>query len=300
MKKLLSTAAAIGVFASTSMLPALADVSATALPSLNSATNATVTTPTDTYMNVQITGGQGSVGTTNWNTYNIGKDAQVNYEFTAHNQTSLNKVLATGGISQIYGKITNSGCSGCGYADTGKVILINPNGVLFGSGANVNLNSFTVSTMDGTYDSDNNKLTLTKGSNQSDYGIVVQDGAEIYGDKNVAFASNNITLYEGSKISTSTTPNVTDDTNGEVAYGKIKLVTADGVNYTYYNNGAVSGISDITTSTDKMMISLNGDLTSGHIDVRNYSTNEDSELNLNKATLKAVQAVKGNDGNIWL
>ncbi len=294
MKKLLSTAVAVGVFASTSMLPALADVSANALPSLSSATNASVTT-SGTAMNVQMTGGKGSVGTTNWNTYNIGSNASVNYEFTAHNQTALNKVAATGGISQIYGSITNSGCAGCGYESTGKVILINPNGVLFGSGANVNLNSFTVSTLDGTYDSENNKLTLTKGSNQGDYGIVVEDGASIYGDKNIAFASNNIALYNGSKLSTSTSANV-DDT----AYGKIKLVTADGVNFNYYMNGAVSSISDVTSSTDKMILSVNGELTSGNIDLRNYSTNTDSELNLNGAALKAVKAVKGNDGNIWL
>ncbi|MCD7780253.1 MAG: filamentous hemagglutinin N-terminal domain-containing protein [Candidatus Gastranaerophilales bacterium] len=299
MKKLLSTTIAVGIFTAMNVSPVLADVSSTALPSLNSSTNATVTT-SGTNMNVQITGGKGSVGTTNWNTYNIGSDASVNYEFTAHNQTSLNKVAATGGISQIYGSITNSGCAGCGYDATGKVILINPNGVLFGSGANVNLNSFTVSTLDGTYDNENSKLTLTKGSDQGDYGIVVEDGASIYGDKNVTFASNNIALYSGSKISTSVVANGATDSDSDTSYGKIKLVTADGVNFTYYNNGAVQSISDITSSTDKMVLSVNGDLTAGNIDIRNYSTNEDSEINLNGATLKAVKAVKGNDGNIWL
>ena len=152
MKKLLSAAVALGVLTSTSLTPAVfADVAATALPSLNSATNADVTVGTNNNMNIQIQGGQGGLGTLNWNNYNVGKDASVNYEFTAHNQTALNKVNASGGLSQIYGKITASGCSGCGYDATGKVILLNPNGVLFGDGANVNLNSFTVSTFDGSY-----------------------------------------------------------------------------------------------------------------------------------------------------
>ena len=292
MKKLLSTTIAVGIFASMSISPAFAAVGANVLPSLNNATNADVTTSGNN-MNVQIQGGQGSVGTLNWNNYHIGKDATVNYEFSAHNQTALNKVDAAGGLSQIYGKITSSGCAGCGYDATGKVILLNPNGVLFGDGANVNLNSFTVSNMDGVYK--NNELQLTKGSSQSDFGIKVQDGATIHGAKNVTFAADNIVLYKGSKITTDTAINV-DDT----AYGKVKLVTADGVNFTYYNNGAISKISNITGSADAMLISINGDITSGNIDIRNYSTNAESQINLKDANLKAVKAVKGNDGNIWL
>ena len=295
MRKLLSTVVAVGIIASTTLTPAAyADVAAGALPSLNNATNATVTT-NNANMNIQINGGQGSVGTLNWNSYNVGKDASVNYEFTAHNQTALNKVSSAGGLSQIYGKITDSGCFNCGYEGTGKIILINPNGVLFGDGANVNVNSFTASTMNGVYDSKNNKLSLTKDSNQKDFGIVVLDGAKIHGDKNVTFASKNITTYNGSQISTNTLPNV-----GNTAYGKVKLVTADGVNFTYYNNGAIKGISDLKTSADKMTIGLNGTITSGNIDVRNYSNNVASEINLKDATLKATKAVAGNDGNIWL
>ncbi len=294
MKKLLSTTIAVGIFASMSITPVFADVSAGALPSLDNATNADVTT-NGTNMNIQIQGGQGGVGTLNWNTYNIGKDASVNYEFSAHNQTALNKVNAAGGISQIYGKITSSGCAGCGYDGTGKVILVNPNGVLFGDSANVNLNSFTVTNMDAIYDANTKQLKLVAGENQGDFGIVVQEGATIHGAKNVTFAGNNITLYKGSKITTDTVANV-----GDTAYGKVKLVTADGVNFTYYNNGAINKISDQQVSSDKMLISVNGDITSGNIDIRNYSDNAASEINLKNATLKAVKAEKGNDGNIWL
>ena len=120
-------------------------------------------------MNIQINAGQGGVGTLNWNSYNVGKDASVNYEFTAHNQTALNNVSATGGLSQIYGKITSSGCSGCGYDATGKVILINPNGVLFGDGANVNLNSFTATTFDASFDKNTNKLQLDRNGKTLQY-----------------------------------------------------------------------------------------------------------------------------------
>ena len=54
MKKLLSTVAALSIFASTSVSSvAYADVAVNALPTLNSATNGTVTT-TGNNMNVQI------------------------------------------------------------------------------------------------------------------------------------------------------------------------------------------------------------------------------------------------------
>ena len=298
MKKFLSAAVALGVLTSTSLTPAVfADVAASALPSLNSATNADVTIGNSNNMNIQIQGGQGGLGTLNWNNYNVGKDASVNYEFTAHNQTALNKVSAAGGLSQIYGKITSSGCAGCGYDATGKVILINPNGVLFGDGANVNLNSFTVSTFDGTFDKATNKLVLDRNGQTSKYGIKVLGGAQIYGDKAVNLVSDSITQYAGSKITTSVAPN----SNGNVdSLGKVKLVTADGVNFSYYANGAVKSLGGLKTSADKMTISLNGEIKSGNIDARNYSTHKDAQINLYGANLKAVKAVNGNDGNIWL
>ena len=296
MRKLLSTAVIMGMLSSTTLMPmAYSAVDVNALPILNNATNANVTTNANN-MNVQINAGQGGVGTLNWDSFNVGKDASVNYEFTAHNQTALNKVNASGGLSQIYGKITNSGCFNCGYEGTGKVILINPNGVLFGESANVNLNSFTATTFNGTFDKNTNKLQLDKVGN-SEYGITVLDGAQIYGNKAVNFASDNISVYAGSKISTNVAPNYN---NGTDSYGKVKIVTADGVNFSYYNNGAVKNLSNTIASNDVMNIKINGEIKSGNIDIRNLSSNEASEINLKGATLKATKAVSGNDGNIWL
>ena len=296
MKKFLGALVALGLLASLGQV-SYADVAASALPSLNNATNADVTIGNSNNMNIQIQGGQGGVGTLNWNSFNVGKDASVNYEFSAHNQTALNKVSATGGLSQIYGKITSSGCAGCGYDATGKVILINPNGVLFGDGANVNLNSFTVSTFDGTFDKSTNQLKLDRNGQTSKYGIKILEGAQIHGDKAVNLISDSVAQYAGSKITTSVAPNANGNT---ASLGKVKIVTADGVNFSYYNNGAVKGLSNLKTSADKMTIALNGEIKAGNIDARNYSSNAASDINLYGANLKAVKAVSGNDGNIWL
>ena len=83
MKKLLSTTLAVGIMASMSFSPVLADVPVNTLPSLNNAVNADVTVNAND-MNIKINAGQGGVGTLNWDSFNVGKDASVNYEFSAH------------------------------------------------------------------------------------------------------------------------------------------------------------------------------------------------------------------------
>ena len=99
--------------------------------------------------NVNINGAKGAVGQVDWAKFSVKSDETVNFGFSGLSQTIINRVLG-GQTSEIYGKLTNScttgGCTN--YADSGKVILINPAGVLFGQGSSVDLNSFTVSTFD--------------------------------------------------------------------------------------------------------------------------------------------------------
>ena len=304
MKKLLSSTLAAGIMVTMNLSPVLA-LDVNALPTNpHDMQNVDITNPSEGNMNVQVQGGDRSVGTVHWGTFNVGENAHVNFEFTNTRQTALNIVDQAGGMSEIYGKITDSGCNSCGYQGTGKVILINPNGVMFGEGANVNLNSFTVSTFNPNFTKDENgfdKLELTRDANSGN--IYIKSGAEIHGDKNVAMAATNIYAYQGSKISTNVLPNADKNEAGEYtgSYGKVKLVTADGVNFTYYNNGAVRGISGEKASTDKMQIRLNGEITSGNIDVRNQSVDYESYISVNQnAVLKATKAERGNDGNINL
>ncbi len=102
-------------------------------------------------LDVNITGGQhGAVGQVDWNDFSVGKGEQVNFGFSGLSQTIINRVLG-GKTSNILGDLTNSCINGgvCdSFAATGKVILINPAGVMFGAGSTVDLNSFTVSTFD--------------------------------------------------------------------------------------------------------------------------------------------------------
>lgn len=70
-----------------------------------------------------------------WNTFNIGSQAQVNFQQPSGG-VALNRVLDTN-ASQIYGKLTS----------TGQVFLVNPNGVLFAPGAQVDVGGLVASTL---------------------------------------------------------------------------------------------------------------------------------------------------------
>ena len=293
MNKLLNRAAIIGMITSASLFPAsYADISANTLPSFNNGTNVDVTSNGNN-MNIKITGGTKSVGTANWNSFNIGKDAHVNVEFTAPNQTSLNRVSASGGLSQIYGKFTNSSTYSQGYESTGKVILLNPNGVLFGNGANVNLNSFTVSTLDGKYDEKNKALILKASSSDKNSGITVEKGAEIHGDKGVLFASDNINVYSGSKISTNLS-------NSWANGGKVKLITSDGVTFSYLSNGKLRKASKPYKSDKTMHINIQGTVISNDTEIINASLNNKSTVNTEGMNKKATSMVQTSDGDIIL
>lgn len=76
----------------------------------------------------------------NWGTFNIGSAASVKFAQPNANSAVLNRVAGTGGMSQISGNLTANG----------QVFLINPNGILFGNGARVNVNTLVASSLDIT------------------------------------------------------------------------------------------------------------------------------------------------------
>lgn len=78
----------------------------------------------------------------NWQTYNIGRNAEVDYHQPNAAAMALNRVLSAD-PSAILGKLNANG----------QIVLINPNGVVFGSGATVNVGGLVASVLDIT-DSD--------------------------------------------------------------------------------------------------------------------------------------------------
>lgn len=72
----------------------------------------------------------------NWESYNIGADAWVDYRQPNASSITLNRVLSSD-PSQIFGRLTANG----------QVWLINPAGVLFGRGSSVNVGGLVASTL---------------------------------------------------------------------------------------------------------------------------------------------------------
>lgn len=73
----------------------------------------------------------------NWQSFNIGASASVNFQQPSSSSVALNRVLGSD-PSAIYGRLSANG----------QVFLVNPNGVLFGPGARVDVGGLAASTMD--------------------------------------------------------------------------------------------------------------------------------------------------------
>ena len=78
----------------------------------------------------------------NWNSFDIGSSAKVNIVQPSANSIQLDRVTGNN-ASQIFGQLTSNG----------QVILVNPNGIVFGKDGSVSASSFTASTL-GITDAD--------------------------------------------------------------------------------------------------------------------------------------------------
>lgn len=102
----------------------------------------------------------------NWNTFSIGSNATVNIVQPNQSSVLLNRVIGSD-PSQIYGRLNANG----------QVFLINPNGVLFGKGARVDVGGLVATTLnikDSDFLSGNYRFSGNGGS-------VVNQG-ELYGN----------------------------------------------------------------------------------------------------------------------
>jgi len=323
----LTLALAVGLSLSNAHLAVYAAIDANTKPTFTSGSGSYAgITQTSTLTNVTLDGTTKGTAIINWKDFNVGSNHTVNWAFGAHSQTALNLVNKTAGLSQIYGKLTNSCASGgsCGYDGTSKVILLNPNGVTFFNGSSVNLNSFTVSTYDhedknGKWWKENQtafssgatdtwQLVLKKNDGAGD--IVVHSGAKIHADKQLAFAAPNVTAYKGSVLSTDKTINYYD----QYGYGNIRIFTGDGITFEYRETSNIYGddAQATATSSTQGVTTLNGEIDTGKLQVVNASTHANSAINVGiaktgdstdatkKTIIKATKIVNGEEGAIIL
>ncbi len=309
-------------------LSAVAAPGVNELPSLNNTVNGSVTTET-WGLNAKVGSGKaGEVGQFDWNTFNLGANKQVNWAFTGVSQTALNRVLDNN-ASQIYGKLTNS-CANANCSNTmnsGKVILINPNGILFGPGSSVNLNSFTASTFDlkgaknikdmsaaelATYTNniDRNfgpdiKVTFQSATDKIG-SLIKMDGADVHADKTLIVLAKDIEVKNGSVLSTTLGYNYGDGTQ---SFSNVKLIAADGATATYQkngyaNNGDVAGIAGAAGRDYTIKMDSDGArnvIKSGNILVRNTGVTANSNIDMKKTNTESNKLVNNANGDtiIW-
>ena len=231
---------------------------------------------TDINMN---TNQAGAVGQFDASSFNIAKDSDINIGYAGLSQTIIGRVLG-GEQSKIFGRLTDSCAGGAGctsYGDTGKFVLINPAGVLFGAGSQVDMNSLTVSTFDfnGAKNLKNmsaeemnayqtgvlNKLSPVAAVNGEgrNYGDINFDSNYISGFQLAGVSYNpgntNIT-FDGADVYVDKSFNAVSDNiaytdsiirtagnynyitpNASQSFSNVRLVTGDGVTFRYKANG---------------------------------------------------------------
>ena len=135
----------------------------------------------------------------NWQSFNIGQAEGVRFVQPTSNSVALNRVMAAD-PSSIMGSLSANG----------KVFLVNPNGILFGKGAQVNVGGLVASTL-GITDSDfmagrynfsgaGNGSILNEGSINADGGYVALLGANVNNQGVISAKLGTVALAAGNAI----------------------------------------------------------------------------------------------------
>ncbi|EGL9320536.1 filamentous hemagglutinin N-terminal domain-containing protein [Salmonella enterica] len=178
----------------------------------------------------QIVGGQGSISTsgnqmtihqqthnmaTNWHSFDVGKSSTVQFVQPDSSSVALNRVTGAGG-SQIMGTLKANG----------QVFILNPNGVLFGKDARVNVAGLVASTKNiNTADFMKGQYTLSGEG---------QPGAQVVNQGSLTTAKGGYIVLAGERVSNS----------GVIATPSGKTVLAAGKTVTLQlDNGGLTSVS---------------------------------------------------------
>ncbi|MDD3181801.1 MAG: filamentous hemagglutinin N-terminal domain-containing protein, partial [Alphaproteobacteria bacterium] len=116
----------------------------------------------------------------NWGGFDIGSSASVTFQQPNSSSATLNRVIA-GDASQIMGRLSANG----------QVYIVNPNGVIFGAGSQVNVAGLVASTMD-----------ITDADFEAGEHVDVRQGAtgEIVNEGTIQATSGGYVLLLGAKV----------------------------------------------------------------------------------------------------
>jgi filamentous hemagglutinin family protein len=135
----------------------------------------------------------------NWQSFGIGASEAVQFVQPNSSSVALNRVLGAD-PSSILGSLSANG----------KVFLVNPNGILFGKGAQVNVGSLVASTLNITdanfmagkykFEGNGNGTVLNQGSINADGGYVALLGANVSNEGLISANLGTVALAAGSAM----------------------------------------------------------------------------------------------------
>ncbi|MFC7287276.1 filamentous hemagglutinin N-terminal domain-containing protein [Herminiimonas glaciei] len=138
----------------------------------------------------------------NWSSFNIASNETVNFIQPGRDAIALNRIIGSG-ATEIYGKLNANG----------QVFLLNPNGVLFGAGASVNVGGLLASTLnlsDADFNAGNYRFTslgnstagiVNQGSiTAANGGYVSLLGSQVSNQGTLVARLGNVTLAAGSDM----------------------------------------------------------------------------------------------------
>lgn len=202
-----------------------------------------------------------------WQTFNIGSAAHVHFEQPSGG-AALNRVLDTN-ASQIYGKLTS----------TGQVFLVNPNGVLFAPGAQVDVGGLVASTlgisntdfMAGNYkfEGASSNAIINQGNiTAAPGGTIALIAAKITNEGTLTAEKGNVLLGAGSKV--------TLDMGGPV---KLQIEN-DALETLIENGGAIKADGGVVWLTSQAANNLASSVinNTGVIEAQNLATGEKGEV----------------------
>ncbi len=209
--------------------------------------------------------------TINWNSFDISKSESVNFNQPSSSSITLNRVIGT----------SNSLIEGAMNAN-GQVILINPNGIVFSNGAQINVNGFTGSTLDiseedfikGNYkfqgNSQNSILNLgtIKASNKSYVALL---GKEIINEGVIEAQMGTIQLASGKKITLNLNGNsllslAIDEGMADALIKNKSLIKADG-GKVFITTKAVNSILNTQIINEGTIQAQSLDDITGHVEI---------------------------------
>lgn len=224
---------------------------------------------------------------TNWNKFNIQNGQTLTNQFNGQNQHILFKV--NGSAPSVINGTWNA--SGVGAA-TGRTTLLNPNGVMVGNGAVINLGNLGINTIDAVNKKAGN-VRLEKGATIN--GDLSVNAGSIYSAANLLGKSIKLSTIDG--INYDAVPGVSNPglAKGDIHVANSAFSTKDGTlhitagNDIKFENVQVKNAKDVLLKTDKGSINLQAGTTNGKLDMSKRTGFDNSKV-----------TIQSNSGNIYL